>query len=490
MPKHWNTAIIHPLHKKGDKMDPNNYRYISLLDVTYKIFSKILLTRIQEQLDKEIGEYQGGFRPGRSCPEQIINLKWIIKHRKTRSQNLVIAFIDFKKAYDCIHRNSLLKVLEEFGLHRKLVNLIRMTLTDTKAKVKFRGQLSEEFDIRTGLRQGDGLSPLLFSCALEKIMREWNAKCPSKIKIGREIKVNCLAFADDLALLSNSLEETTHQIEVLRDIAAKIGLQISIEKTELMPTFKQELRYLQLNNGDKIKIVQKFKYLGEIITWNLDEKPSIENRITKLKQAQRITWPTYKKKSLSINAKIRHYNAVVKPEATYASETLFKLNTQATTDKLQKIDRRILRTAINFKHQIQGKWWIIPNAIVYQENESVIDTMRKKRLAFFSHLYRLPDTRLTKQLLSYQLKTKTQNKWFQEIKDDMESLSITKEMIEHREEKKVLKENRLTQLPFKKRKQTTVIITEKMRIARSNNMKMMWERRRKQAQPTACSLKT
>lgn len=480
MPEHWNTAIIHPLHKKGDKTDPNNYRGISLLDVTYKIFSKVLLTRIQGQLDQELGEYQGGFRPGRSCPDQIICLKWIIKHRKTRSKNLVITFVDFKKAYDCIHRDSLLRILEEFGLHKKLINLIKVTLTNTRSVVKFRGEVSEKFEVKTGLRQGDGLSPLLFNCVLEKIMREWNKRCPPTIKIGKEITVNCLAFADDLALLSSTLEEAIHQIEVLQEIAAKVGLQISFEKTEIMPTFKQELQALQLNNGNKIKIVKKFKYLGEIITWNLNEKLSIETRVTKLKQAQRITWPTYKKKSLSINAKIRHYNSVIKPEATYASETIFKLNTQSTTDKLQKIDRRILRTAINFKHQVHGKWWIIPNNTIYKENESIIDTMRKRRIAFFGHLYRLSDTRLTKQLLKYQLKNKTQNKWIQELKSDMKDLKITERMIEDREEKKILKENKLTQLPFNKRNQSNVVITEKMRAARSRNMKLMWERKKQQ----------
>lgn len=82
MPEEWNTAVIHPIHKKGDRIDPNNYQGISLLDVTYKIRSNIILTRIQEQLNQELDEYQGGFRPGRRCPDEIISLKWIMKHQK------------------------------------------------------------------------------------------------------------------------------------------------------------------------------------------------------------------------------------------------------------------------------------------------------------------------------------------------------------------------------------------------------------------------
>lgn len=113
---------------------------------------------------------------------------------------------------------------------------------------------------------------------------------------------------------------------------------------------------ITLNINKQIKNVKKFKYLGETITWNSKEKLSIEKRATKLKQAQRITWPTYRKKCLSINAKLKHYQSVIKPEATYASVTIFKLNAKSTTDKLQKTDRRIIRTIINKKHQNDGQW--------------------------------------------------------------------------------------------------------------------------------------
>lgn len=130
--------------------------------------------RIQEQLDCELGEYQGGFRPGRSCPDQIISLKWIMKHHRVRNKKLVITFVDFKKASDSIHWESLLNILKEFGLHPKLIRLIGITLKNTKSKVRFGNELSKPFDINTGLRQGDGLSPLLFNCVLEIIMREWN----------------------------------------------------------------------------------------------------------------------------------------------------------------------------------------------------------------------------------------------------------------------------------------------------------------------------
>lgn len=87
-----------------------------------------------------------------------------------KNKPLSITFIHFKKAYayDCIHRPSMLKMLRNFGITPKLVKMIGLTLTmNTKYKVKFRGELSDAFSINTGLKQGDGLSPLLFNCALK-----------------------------------------------------------------------------------------------------------------------------------------------------------------------------------------------------------------------------------------------------------------------------------------------------------------------------------
>lgn len=257
----------------------------------------------------------------------------------------------------------------------------------------------------------------------------------------------------------------------------------------MMPSFKMETPAITLTNNKQIKIVNKFKYLGEIITWNVNEKASIQHRTTKLKQAQYITWPAYKKKSLSINAKFKHYNSVIKPEATYASETLFKLNTRSTTDKLQKTERRILRTIINKKHQVDGQWRLLPNEIVYQESESIIDTMQKRRVALFCHIARLPETRILKQLFNYFWNSKTQNNWFKEVRDDLNELNLTMQQIKNREEKRILG-NRDTRLKLKTFTRKQYTLTDKERAARSERMKKYWEQQRKQAKSVALIFKT
>lgn len=93
-------------------------------------------------------------------------------HYKIKQKQLVITFIDLKKACGCIHRPSMLKILRNLGLDPKLIRMIELTLNNTNSKVKFRGKISESFKIKTGPGQGDGMSPMLFNCVLEFLVRE------------------------------------------------------------------------------------------------------------------------------------------------------------------------------------------------------------------------------------------------------------------------------------------------------------------------------
>jgi len=72
-------------------------------------------------------------------------------------------FIDFKKAYDSVRREVLYKILIEFGIPRKLVSLLKMSLTETYSRVQVGKNVSDRFPIRNGLKQVDTLTPMLFN---------------------------------------------------------------------------------------------------------------------------------------------------------------------------------------------------------------------------------------------------------------------------------------------------------------------------------------
>ena len=162
LPEEWKEPIVVPIHKE-DKTDCSNYKGISILPTTYKILSNIMLSRLIPYPEEIIGDHQCGFRRNRPtidhifCIRQILQKKWEYKEEDHQ------LFIDFNKTYDSVRREILYKILIEYGVPRKIVRLIMISLTETYSKVRVGKNVSERFPIRTGLKQRDALSPLLFT---------------------------------------------------------------------------------------------------------------------------------------------------------------------------------------------------------------------------------------------------------------------------------------------------------------------------------------
>jgi sorting nexin-29 len=170
-PEDWKTSLICPIHKKGDKQDHNNYREIALLNVAYKMFSNCILTRLKEKAEQTIGEYQGGFRPGKLTTDQIFIIRQSYQKTWEFDKEINTLFVDFKKAYDSIHREILINILKAFDFPQKLINLISISIMKTVVKIKVRNMKSDPVTVRSGLRKGDSISLIPFNLVLEKVIR-------------------------------------------------------------------------------------------------------------------------------------------------------------------------------------------------------------------------------------------------------------------------------------------------------------------------------
>jgi hypothetical protein len=176
-------------------------------------------------------------------------------------------FIDFKKAYDLVRKEVLCNILIEFGVPMKLVRLIKMCLNETYSKVHIGKHLSESFCIQNGVKQGDALSPMLFS--FRKVQENQVG-----LKLNRTHQL--LACTDDVNLLGDNIDTIKKNTETLIDARNEVGLEINIEETKYMLLSRHQNvgqnRDIRIANRS-FENVSQFKYLGPTVTnQNLIEK--------------------------------------------------------------------------------------------------------------------------------------------------------------------------------------------------------------------------
>ena len=119
-PKQWQTNVIIPIHKKGDKRKYTNYRGISLISVPCEAYAKCLEKKCREIVEPKLTDAQCGFRPGRSTMDQIFALQQIFEKSWEYAKEFNACFADREKAYDCIPRDKLWAVLLQYGIGDQL----------------------------------------------------------------------------------------------------------------------------------------------------------------------------------------------------------------------------------------------------------------------------------------------------------------------------------------------------------------------------------
>ena len=137
MPEEWarGSSIILSIHKKAERAVCNNYRPITLLNVTYKILSKLINYRLKDYVEKKVTDYQCGFKPNRSTIDHIFTIRQALEKCTEYGIDLHMLFIDFRQAFDSIDRSKIVEIFSDLGIPQKLTNLVMMILTNTKAKV-------------------------------------------------------------------------------------------------------------------------------------------------------------------------------------------------------------------------------------------------------------------------------------------------------------------------------------------------------------------
>jgi len=154
VPEEWNSGLISPIYKKGEKCEVKNYRGVTLMDTAYKIYANIFNERLKKEVEGKLEEGQFGFREGRGTTDAIYILNYIVNREIAKRGKVFAFFADLKAAFDKVDRTKLGEMLKKAGVEDRLRRRTMETYKETKNRVKVGRGRSEEFWTKSGVRQG------------------------------------------------------------------------------------------------------------------------------------------------------------------------------------------------------------------------------------------------------------------------------------------------------------------------------------------------
>ena len=134
-----------------------------------------------------------------------------------------MAFVDLEKAFDWVPWKVIWQALRKLGVEEWIVRLVQGMYANARSCVHVGEGYSEEFEVKVGVHQGSVLSPLLFIIVLEALSREFRSGVPWE-------DLN----ADDLIIITESLEECVRRLLTWKEAMEKKGLRVNAGKTKIM----------------------------------------------------------------------------------------------------------------------------------------------------------------------------------------------------------------------------------------------------------------
>ena len=323
-------ARVKLLFKKGDSTDISNFRPIALTSVVQKTITRIILKRIENTLNEHESNTQTGFRSGYSVLDNLQCLQQVLEKSREYRVPLYLAFVDFKKAFDCVEWGAVWTQMATSGVHPTLIKMLMTMYEKTRTEIDVNGEMVE-VQIRRGVKQGDTLSPKLFNLVLRSVMDriDWEE---SGIRMNGEL-LRSIEYADDVLLFASNRTEIKQMLEKLSEAAREVGLEINAKKTVLMSSCTTRREPIQIGE-DTYKFSDSTKYLGCSISLPMEREKEIQRRV----QSGWLAWSKLSRHLTNINIPIvkrrNLFNSCISSVVLYGCELW----------ALRECDRQILRT--------------------------------------------------------------------------------------------------------------------------------------------------
>ncbi|KAK3514616.1 hypothetical protein QTP70_021528, partial [Hemibagrus guttatus] len=322
MPEEWRRSVLVPIFKnKGDVQNCSNYRGIKLMSYTMKLWERV---------------------------------------------------VDLEKAYDRVPREELWYCMRKSGVAEKYVRVVQDMYERSRTVVRCAVGQTEEFKVEVGLHQGSALSPFLFAIVMDQLSEEVRQESPWT-----------MMFADDIVICSESREQVEENLERWRFTLERRGMKVSRSKTEYMCVNEREGSGTVRLQGEEVKKVQEFKYLGSTVQSNGECGKEVKKRVQAGWNGWRKVSGVLCDRKISARIKGKVYRTVVRPAMLYGLEIVSLRKRQES--ELEVAELKMLRFSLGVTRldRIRNEY-IRGTAHVGRLGDKV----REARLRWFGHVQR------------------------------------------------------------------------------------------------------
>ncbi|KAK3566893.1 hypothetical protein QTP86_004748 [Hemibagrus guttatus] len=329
---------------------------------------------------------------------------------------------NLEKAYDRVPREELWYCMRKSGVAEKYVRVVQDMYERSRTVLRCAVGQTEEFKVEVGLHQGSALSPFLFAIVMDQLSEEVRQESPWT-----------MMFADDIVMCSESREQVEENLERWRFALERRGMKVSRSKTEYMCVNEREGSGTVRLQGEEVKKVQEFKYLGSTVQSNGECGKEVKKRVQAGWNGWRKVSGVLCDRKISARIKGKVYRTVVRPAMLYGLETVSLRKRQES--ELEVAELKMLRFSLGVTRldRIRNEY-IRGTAHVGRLGDKV----REARLRWFGHVQRRDSEYIGRRMLDMGLPGRRQRgrpkrRYMDGINEDMKLVGARVEDAEDRD---------------------------------------------------------